>query len=126
VDHIVLIAGLEDPDLEETCADARADQHRELGLLRPRDRCDRAVDGVADVVVGDPMFASTRANLHDDDSTSCHLVAVQRSEIERHLRLGPVIPGADSCRVSQRVERSSLSPRRRHGTHPDGQTYLTA
>ena len=72
VDDVILVVRLNDTDLEKTCADSRADQHRELMVFGSSDRCDRVVDGVSDVIVGDSVLAGTRKNLHPDNC-SCHL-----------------------------------------------------
>ena len=64
MDHVLVVVGCEDTDLEESANDVGADEHGEVGLGGSVDRADGVVDGVTNVVSGDLVSMGTRQDLH--------------------------------------------------------------
>ena len=100
MDHVVVVVGGEDADFSQLPVQVRADDHGEVGLVWCGDCGDGVVQSVADVVEGDPVLASTRQDLHCDNS-SCRQVDWQPSEStrqrERSSRLiAPIWSGLSS------------------------------
>ena len=72
MNHEVIVGIRENSDLEEPPSAVGTDLHREIRLVRCRDGNDRIGVGMADVLVGDPVFPSTREHLHGDNC-SCRI-----------------------------------------------------
>lgn len=84
MDHVVLVIGFENADLNDGGSAVWSDEHREVRLVGTGDGTDCIVDGMADVVVEDSVLVSTRPDLHSDNC-SCHQRRRQPTTCERRL-----------------------------------------
>jgi hypothetical protein len=72
VDHVVVVVSGEDADLQQLPVQVSADDHGEVGLVWCGNCSNGVVESVADVIVGDPVLASTRQDFHNDNSRCRH------------------------------------------------------
>ncbi len=73
MDHVVVVVSSKDTDFQQLPVQVRADHHGEVGLVWCGGCSDGGVESVPDVVVRNPVLASTR-----QDSTATTLVVVDR------------------------------------------------
>jgi len=71
MNRVLDVIGDDNPDLQDVAGLIWAHQHHELVLVNTATTGDRVLNGMPDVIIGNPVPASTRQDLHTDND-SCH------------------------------------------------------